>query len=355
MERYYGTHYAEEHTQTQSPYANIKTPEKKSRFVDTHELLKQELILQGGAGGFIADGEPLKDQYRRFEYLTDIADDSSAKDKNKGKEEQHMTIEAINKSLTAIPHIRDNYLYFDSTAKISSISDLAAGKMSWSIPLLNQNQPLENIIEMEIGSFYIPDIPTAATFPQYFFYERITVLLEEVQAQSVRAQNSIRFHWELDLQPAGISRAATPVNPKFIFQIPFRDLSIATFSFRAPIKNTQFQPDIMGFVSQAGTSPARITTNIPHQLAIASINTIYVSNFLSSISIVDQTINDPDGFLVTVINATTLEFPALAVAGFDFAAVGVVQGDLVIGFRRIAFQVRFRTLTDTKTNGITPV
>jgi hypothetical protein len=60
-------------------------------------------------------------------------------------------------------------------------------------------------------------------------------------------------------------------------------------------------------------------------------------------------------FLVTVINATTLEFPALAVAGFDFAAIGVVTGDLVIGFRRIAFQVRFRTLTDLKTNGITPV
>ena len=102
-------------------------------------------------------------------------------------------------------------------------------------------------------------------------------------------------------------------------------------------------PEGISFVSQAGTSPARITTSIPHQLAVASINTIYVSDFLSNISLVDQTINDPDGFLVTVIDPMILEFPPLAVVGFDFAHVGIVQGNLVI--RRIR-QIYDSTLTD---------
>jgi len=352
MERYYGTHYADEHSKTQNDYANIKPPQKKSRFIDVHELQKQELILQGGAGGFIADGKPMQDQYRRYGYLTDISEEATEKDKGK---EEHFTVEAINKSLTAIPHIKDTYIYFDSVAKISSVSDMAVGRIQWSIPAINQNQPLENIIEMEIGNFYIPDIPTAATFPQYFFYNRLTVLLNEMGSQSIRAQESTRFHWEADLQPAGISQWATPVNKKFIFQAPFRDVSIATFIFRAPLKAVAFRPDTLTFVSQAGTSPARITTSPPHQLAVASLNTVYISNFASGVSSVDQTINDVDGFTVTVIDATTLEFPPIGTAGFDFTAVGAVNGDLVIGFRRVAFQVRFRTLTDVKTNGITPV
>lgn len=142
---------------------------------------------------------------------------------------------------------------------------------------------------------------------------------------------------------------------KFIFQRPFRDISTATFNFRAPLKSVGFQPDVLSFVSVAASNPARITTNPPHQLAVASLVTVFVNGFSSGSSSVDNAINNQNGFIVTVIDANTLEFPPTATAGFNFAAIGVVPGTVVIGFRRIAFTVRFRSLTDDKTNGITPV
>ncbi len=349
MEQYHGTHYADSNSQSQMPYGNIKRPENRRKEIDTHELLKQEMILQGAGGGFIADGEPLKDQYRRYPELTEIAR------KARGDEKKDEITKQLDLKDLKPSHIKDTYIYFDSTAKKSTLADLANGKISWNLIELNQNTPVENIIEMEIGSFYIPIIPTALTFPQYFFYDRLTLLIEEPQAQSIRAQNATRFHWELDLQNAGISMSATPVNKKFIFQRPFRDISTATFVFRAPLKSVTFQPDIIPFVSVAGSAPARITTNPPHQLPVASLVSVFISGFSSGSSVVDNAINSPDGFTVTVIDAVTLEFPPLAVAGFDFTAIGVVPGNVTIGFRRIAFHVRFRSLTDEKTNGITPV
>ena len=348
-ENYYGTQYSDAHSKSQHDFDTLETPRNRNKFIDVHELQKQEIILQGGAGGFIADGKPLQDQFRRYEYLADVADDA-----DKEKNEDIQSVEVVNNQET-FGNIKDHYIYFDSTAKKSSLSDLNNGVIRWEIPELNQNQSIGNVIEMEIGNFYIPNISTATGFPQYFFYDRLNILLEEAQSQSIRAQNATRFHWELDVQPAGISYSATPVNKKFIFQKPVTDISTATFRLTAPLKRTAFQPDVMTFASQAGTSPARITTSVPHGLTVASTVAIFVSGFTSGVTSVDLAINDEDGFLVTVIDATTLEFPAVGVAGFDFTAVGVVSGQLVVGFRRIAFQVRFRSLTDEKTNAIVPV
>ena len=350
MEQYHGTHYADSNSQSQHPYGNIKRPENRRKEIDVHEALKTEMVLQGAEGGFIYDGEPLKDQYRRYPQLAEIAA-AQRGDKNR----MYAKPPPFNLKELKLSRIKDTYIYFDSIAKKSTLDDLANGRITWDLVQLNQNTPLENIIEMEIGSFYIPQIPTPLTYPQYYFYERINLLLEEPQAQSIRAQNSVRFHWELDLTPAGVSRKATPVNQKFIFQRPFRDISDATFVFRAPLKNVAFQPDVLTFTSVAASSPAQIVTTPPHQIPIADIVTVYISDFVSNNSVVDDRINNPDGFLVTAINATTLEFPPIAVAGFDFATVGAITGTVVIGFRRIAFQVRFRTVTDDKTNGIVPV
>src|SRR6185369_3607106 len=243
-ERYHGTPYADSHSHSQHPYSNIKRPENRRKTEDTHELLKQEMILQGAGGGFIADGQPLQDQYRRYPELEEIARKARGDKDKDGKDKMLLDLKELRPS-----HIEDTYIYFDSTAKRSTLDDLARGRIAWNLPELNQNFPIENIIEMEIGSFYIPNITTPLAFPQYFFYSRLNILAEELQAQSIRAQNSIRFHWEMDLQPAGISYSATPVNEKFIFQRPFRDVSIITFRFGAPLKNVQFQPDILPFVS----------------------------------------------------------------------------------------------------------
>jgi len=342
----YGYQILEKHSATQSPFSNVSEPKNRRKFADTHELLKKEMFAQSGDVNL---GQSIS-QISEFNIgatLIDYPLDAEGKPKptvdttaNKPREEG----------------IYDQYIYFDTDAKDSS-SDLPGGKLAWSIVVLNQNKPIDNIIEMQIGNFYVPEIATGALFPQYFFFKRVNILVEEMQAQSIFAQDNIRFHFEMDVQAAGIANLLTPASndAKFIFSKPFRDISVVTFAFRAPIKTLVFPQDIFAFTSVAGTSPARIVTTDPHGIAIAGTVSIFSRDFASNVGNVDALINSVDGHLVTAIDAVTLEFAAIGVVGFDFVGVGAVPGNLTIGFRRVAFTMRFRSVTDGKTNRIVPV
>jgi hypothetical protein len=250
----------------------------------------------------------------------------------------------------------DTFIYFDSTYR-DSASNIGAGQYNFSLLTLNQNRAVDNIIEMEIGDFYFPEIPTGPAYPLYFFYKHLYILILELQAQSFNGANSFRYHFDMNVQPAGIANLAASSINLFIFGKPFRDAADLTFQFyRAPFAPVQFQQDLFNFNAVAGTSPARITTALPHGVAIATTVSIFCSNFSSNVGNVDSLINSQTGFLVTSINANTLEFAPLAAVGFDFTAVlTAVPGNLVVGFRRIAFSVRFRTIVNMETNRIIPV
>lgn len=340
--------YVDSHSHTQNPFSNIPRPTSRRKYVDTHELLKKEMFEQTGSAS-------LSDSISQ--YGADIYGPSSVPTQigqpEKKKEEE------IPQSLS-IPNegIIDRYIYFDSDAKDTGASNLPNGIIAWPVSVLNQNKPIDNIIQMEVYTFYIPEIDTGVNFPQYFFFKRVTMLIQEMQATAIFAQQNVKFHFEFEVQSAGIANLLIPANnldSVFTFYKPFIEISLATFQFRAPIKLLEFPQDIYDYVSVAGSNPARIQTVGNHGITIGGQVSIFSRGFASNIGNIDALINSPDGQLLTAIDAVTLEFPAAGIVGFSFAGVGVVPGNLTIGFRRVAFTMRFRSVTDERTNRIVPV
>lgn len=334
--------YYDRHSKNQNAYSVIREPHNRRKEIDVHELQKKEMLDQTGNRSLAIS---LSESYVLPVVQEKLPSDSGESSKTDIMKESEYGFE-------------DTYLYFDSDAKESTAEDLANGILRYSIVKLNQNNPLKNIIEMQLGNFYIPEITTGANFPLYFFYKRVNILIEEMKTRSIRAQDDVLFHFEMDVQPSGIANLLTPAanEGKFIFRQPFRDITSITFRFRAPIKPVVFEQDIFEFTAIVGTSPARITTTQPHGLTIASLVSIFCRNFTSDVGNIDPLINSVDGHLVTVIDANILEFPAIGISGFDFTGIGgAIPGELTVGFRRIAFSMRFRSLTDLKTNQITAV
>jgi hypothetical protein len=379
--------------------------------------------------------------------------------------------------------IQDVYIYFDSAAKDQS-SNPTVGQYIWSVSTINNaNQPIQRIIEMEISEFFVPDILTLPTKPAYFFFGRMNLQLFEATTQAIYGPDRTKFHWEFDVQPAGISKRLIPLRRKFIFGQPLRELSQATFNFTSPLKTTVFDQDTYlncspiigtnpgiidlganhnlggpGFVAnppraiqavpggagflgagqyswvvtylvganetsatllgdiylagtfnaqqaslseipigQAGVTGRRIYrtpsfngTNPPGYFLVTTIadntTTVFVDNVadgglgaslplvnntglttevsifitgFSSDTPVDAIVNDVDGQLASVQGARTLVLNNTPGANFDlsglFPVTPVAPFRTIIGYRRLLFSIRFRSLTGTETNHITPV
>lgn len=259
----------------------------------------------------------------------------------------------------------DRFFYFDSDVKQSD-SDLSVGKLVYNISTLNQNQTVDNIIQIDIGEFFIPVVPASVDFPEYFFFKRLMIFIEEMISSAIFAQNNERYHFELGIQAAGIANELYDIGfSKYIFTRPFKTMDRISFRFKAPtkvnFKNVAFLQDTYAFNAIPGVAGgvfggATIATTIPHGLTVGTDVSIFISNFASNIGNIDSLINGPNGFLVRVINTTVLEFRAPGVVGFDFLTLAVpTPGQLLIGYRHIAFTMRFRSLTDGDTNTIVAV
>jgi len=326
------------HDQSQHPMSAVMRPSNSRKSIDTHELLKRELYAQANLplqlGGLVPESAGASEFLQSKKY-----------------------------------GVVDRFFYLDSSARSTS-SDLSIGQIAYDLQTLNQNKPLNNIIEMEINDFYLPEIPKSTSFPAYFFFRRLMISIIEMEAQAIFAENStFRFHFELDLNSAGISNYATNIgHSKFIFTIPFRDISNITLRFNAPtyrgFKNIAFAQDIFQFsaipLAVGGVfGGATIATNVPHGLTVGDDVTIFITDFFSGIPSIDNNIGTPaytDGHLVRVISTTVLEFRALATVGFNFTTLlTATTGSLLVGFRRIAFVLRFRSITPEDTNQIVPV
>lgn len=347
--------YHDGHDKSGTDFGNISTPQDRNKHVDVREELKRELYNQAnlpnpsqgrlvgtfppGASGSAGVPPPL---------ATLIPFGGPGQDGQGGNVDRGVI---------------DRFFYMDSDARDSS-SDLSTGRLIFNIQTLNQAKPVENIIEMQIGDFFFPEIETAASAPTYYFFRRIYVLIEEIQAQSVLAQDSNRFHFALGVQPSGISNSTVDVGfNKFIFARPLRDISTATFRFTKPpqFANVVFPQDIFDFTVVPGApggptfGGGEIVTSLPHGIAAGTDVSIFISNFNSSTSI-DADLNSSEGHLVRAVDTTTFEFRAAVDTGFDFTTITTaVPGSLLIGFRRTAFTMRFRSISDGRTNDIVAV
>lgn len=84
--------------------------------------------------------------------------------------------------------------------------------------------------------------------------------------------------------------------------------------------------------------------------------TVYMTGLNIGDSVLNTTFNSPSGYLVTAVDASTVEttYSVGVLPNFYYSQV-VTNGTLFIGYRRIAFTIRFRCLTQTEQNHITPI
>ena len=349
--------YVDLHDKNQSGYSDVGPVHNRRKEVDIHEELKKEMYKQSGlpnpatmrqVGAFPNSAVGGAGSVAPFSALVPTAGTNDGVGSKKGG-------------------IVDRFFLLDSSAKDSS-SSLSVGKIVFDIQTLNQSKPIDNIIEMEIGDFFFPEIASNLNYPTYFFFRRLLILIEQMAAQSIFAQGNYRAHFIVGAQPAGISNSSTEIgSSKFIFGKPFRDLGSASFRFMKPSFSQDFSPvvfdqDIFTFTAVAGapTGPdfggAEIITSIPHGLVDGTDVSIFIKDFASNVANIDVLVNSPEGLLVRVHSPSTLEFRAPGTVGFDFTSVaGGTSGQLLIGFRRISFTMRFRCLSSEETNTIVPV
>lgn len=268
--------------------------------------------------------------------------------------------------------IEDNYFLFDSFYKEPE-SKPNEGLYIYNIQQMNDGFPVKNIIEMEIGNFTIPDVPTESYEPDLFVLRKLYVDFESIRAQQFihgPPNTKLRtFHFEHGLSTnntdlPGRFFADPSRYQKYIFTMPVRDIQELRIRFKIPDQFVPFRQDCFGSttVTSAGGSPGnrRIQTADPHNLTIGDTYDIYIRDFNSTNVALNNFMNSKKGHKLEVIDSTTLQFTADSTGisenlGSALTSLGANPTMIIcIAERRIALMIRFRSIVTRITNFIAP-
>ena len=342
---------------------NVMPPRNVRKEIDVHELLRQEINQQG-------DEIP----YRLHKSGTTASQKNpNQPQRTQQRNPQSQAPDAQQLARSPAPPkkadygISDSYVYLDSTNKVEG-SDPSTGLYIFDILGLNNGFPIENIIEAEVSSFYVPLINTDITFqPEFFAFRRIFLDMETIGGQQYVNSGSIdrKFHFEFEVENAGSAFKLEPETKKFVFTQPVRDLTQLRLRFRVPLgKKVTFNQDVFAVNSvnpAPGPPPADrwVKTQEKHGLVIGSQYAVVFRDFNSSSSLLNETINNLNGHLVQAIDENTVELTstpnANLIASTPTPAGTIPSATMYVIPHRIAMTIRFRTIKDKLTNFVQPV
>lgn len=336
------------------PFANIPRVGRRCNQLDVKEMLKAEMESQIGNA------------------LVPASSDSGSST-------------AVPKNATKVIGFEDFELYFDSVERDPSNSDYLHGILSWQVKPLNNNLDVNNVVEMMLGDFYIPKVkffagepPGVGTYPDEFYFRRIYMEFIEAPANhAVLGPSGNRFHWEFDVQNiSGQSLRLVPTKRSFFFPRPLQN--ITNFRIRFMIPNTvrpfpMTAPGTSRFdvvplpeetvtirlVLDTGTGqgydPPRFEILGGPQTNIlgpwGSTGTPGIAAFITGfddggVSLED--INDPGGvFITNIIDNYVFELENKV---YELFTSLTPSATMFIPKNRIAFPVRFSTVTGVATN-----
>jgi len=343
-------------------YRNVRRTQDRNKFVDTHELLKAEIYRQGEDLEYkfaVANTTPLMGPVLDVAPVAPVAPAAAP---------------ASSPATTAASNgIEDYYLYFDSLAKASD-SDTANGELKFSITQLNNSQPINNLIQIQmLSSFYFQAFKNSTTKPDFYFFRRAYMQIPSLpNTQSVQTIQNL-FHYEFEVDNLTSTAVKfTPVKDKFYFRQPINGLNEIIFRFIIPtgipdgsFKRLPLMQDTLNVICNAlnpatftitgGTDvynfvDADIATALPYVIPAPGI-AVYISGIVSTATTAANNAMDPQGWYVTrLINLTTFE-----IAGLDLTTfAGTETAKIVIPKNRIAFQCRFSCIKNTITNYLVP-
>jgi hypothetical protein len=271
------------------------------------------------------------------------------------------------------PIVRDvgfvsEYIHFTSQNKNES-SRTSEGEATFSIPLIYNNNSIQNLVKFRIHPFYFPRIEGPATQPDTYFFRRVYVLVKPLPTNSVLGANNTQHHFELnvanlnslavDLQPTG----AEGERGEFLFKKAVTQLSDITFQFLVPgFGTTNLVPlplprDTLAVRTVPNSNPARFevlggltTADIgPIGVLPAPGVAVYFSGLNTVNNTLNNSVNDPQGqYVTTIINNTIFEVSNLnfTVNPVNFQSFPIT---LVIAKNRFAFTVEFMSIRANET------
>lgn len=266
--------------------------------------------------------------------------------------------------------IKDTYILFNTCQKKVG-SNPNEGLYVFDILPRNNDVPIENIIEMELLPFYIDEVETDPSYqPNYYFMRKLRIYFEIIAGkQYINAGDfgqdtgTNRFHFDAEIQNAGINFKIEPLNETYIFGFPVRDLSELRVIFATPYKTVRFEEDCFDVTAVSAVPPPpnadrRFRTSVPHNLPIGSTVSVIFQNFSSTNATLNNIINNPIGHLVDVIDTVTVQLtntPGANAIGTSVNTSGnPPSAEMIVLERNIQFTVRFRSLQDHLTNYIAP-
>jgi hypothetical protein len=191
---------------------------------------------------------------------------------------------------------------------------------------------IKDITAMRISPVRIPYNSQADTD-----YDRVSIFIQEISAQSVIAQENRRYHflfrvnasnrW-LDLEPENFN------DGYFRFRNPITRLETMTLSFGSPLEPITFTTDRMlaNITSYAATT--EFTTVSPHNIETGDL--IYISNFSTANNntenVIFSAINRASGHIaiVTGLSTFTIDIVSTSIRTIGTGTVNVTNGSAIV-------------------------
>ena len=198
----------------------------------------------------------------------------------------------------------DQYIVLDSSQRDTSSSNPSKGLFVFNIvsggptgsQMIGTQNHLNNIVEIEMQSFPMPDLPlceyivqnsstsslpilipnpnpTAVSLLQ-IFNNRFIVEIKETSVQSYSDSGGVRHNFAFDLANANGQLYASPTSPVYVFTDPITSFVTLSLVFRNPPRTLRFSPDIMINSRLAILDPRRISSTINGVTTYGSIQVV---------------------------------------------------------------------------------
>jgi len=222
--------------------------------------------------------------------------------------------------------------------------------IQWSLNYSGQQGQIGNIyvqdtvkqvIRLQLFPFWLP-----ITNPLDIFYNKIRIYVKEFWDAGVSTeflgatQTDVvneKYHFEFDIETVTSTKIfLKPVQPFYNFNKPIARIETISMIFYNPFNEIIFDnmEGIFGITNAVSTI---FTTNIDHNLETGDL--VYVLNFNSTDTIVNNEVNNIKGLIITVtgLNTFTIDVDTSLLIPIEDVTV-------VYGSKRIFFQMEFTSL-----------
>lgn len=341
---------------------NKRVTKPNNTKLDTHEILKKEILSDIHDSGSSAHSSSASMAQSR-------PTQSSPAQSHTNVVQAPQIIHVPTPSGGSPPHgIEDIYLHLDSLTKDRTADEYT---LQFRISNLNNSRPIENIVSIRLGEFYLPRLVSEPGRPDYFFYRRVYMDFSNLPTNQGYRGSSIygsltKHHFELEIDNTNsIAVTAKPVAPTFYFAQPLSTLDQLTIKFMIPPYwgNVRLPPDTVEAQVVPGSNPARlqllgdaVTTDLTHLTGVLPQNervAIYMIRFASDDATANNQMNSPYGIFIDEV----IDNKTFSISSASFANVTATDGPVrfIIAKNRITIPLRITTITGKVTNHLFPV